>query len=309
MNILFLGTKLKLLPIYDYVREDHNCRFIQMAVHSNNASELDSLSYGLDDESIFDNWVPDAVVNLKEQAHYLEKEKEICERFGINTFLNEDNIRFFSSKAEQDIIWKELHIPTVPNNGDTVICKSDLSGGTGFKVVAREEAVGFFQNNVEIEYIVSCHLYADSKKWYWLNNHVMRYDDNCPARSYTPYEITDADYEIIEESIWKLSNRIQIQNKLFGWQFMKDTSGNIYSIDFNLRPFGGWDKGSYDWDISDEIWSSYLFDNKPPTEIKYLHSVECVYTEKQKFGYAPWDRLRNKLQHPYTHEVLTYDNI
>jgi hypothetical protein len=36
---------------------------------------------------------------------------------------------------------------------------------------------------------------------------------------------------------------------------MKDTSGNLYSIDFNLRPFGGWDKGSYDWDVSNEVFA------------------------------------------------------
>jgi hypothetical protein len=307
-NILFLGTKIKLLPIYNYVKDKHHCRFYSLdEYHSNNDLELDKMAYT--DDSIFNNWKPDLVINLKEQNWYLQKEKEICERFNIHTFLNYDNIQFFSSKAEQDRIFKELRIPTVPNDGDEVICKSDLSGGTNFKIVPREEATGFFQNNIEIEYIVSCHFYADDEKWYWLNNHVMFYVDNCPSQSYTPYEIRAEDFSIIEESVWKLSQKISVKNRLFGWQFLKDVDGNLYSIDFNLRPFGGYDKGSYDWDISNQNWTSYLFGNKPPKQIVYTNSVECIYTEKQKFGYAPWERLKSALPRPYIMEVVTYDNI
>ena len=117
------------------------------------------------------------------------------------------------------------------------------------------------------------------------------------------------DYNIIEESISKLSQKVSIKNRLFGWQFLKDVEGNLYSIDFNLRPFGGYDKGSYDWDISDQNWASYLFDNEPPKKIFYTDSIECIYGEKIKFGYAPWERLKNALQRPYIKEVETYDNI
>jgi len=308
LRILFLGTKIKLLPIVEACKE-HDCRFIRMGIHSNNDKALDDQSYDINDESIFDGWSPDMIVNLKEQEGYLNKELELSKRFGLKTFLTEDNIRFFATKTEQDKIFKELNIPTVPNDGDEVICKSDLSGGTGFKVVPRSEATGFFQNNVEIEYIVSCHLYADESKWYWLNNHVMFYVDNCPSQSYTPYKIRAEDYRIIEESIYKLSQKISIRNRLFGWQFLKDVDGNLYSIDFNLRPFGGYDKGSYDWDISDQNWASYLFGNKPPKQIFYTDSVECIYTEKRKFGYAPWERLKNSLPRPYVKEVTIYDNI
>ena len=308
MNILFLGTKIKLLPVYNYVKNKHSCRFYNLGgYHSNNDPNLDKIAYT--DDSIFDDWKPDMVINLKEQDLYLRKEKQICEKFNIPTFLHSDNIQFFATKEEQDKIFKELDIPTVPNDGDKVICKSDLSGGTGFKIVPREEATGFFQNYLEIEYILSCHLYADKKQWHWLNNHVMFYVDNCPSQSYTPYKMRKEDYNIIEESISKLSQKVSIKNRLFGWQFLKDVEGNLYSIDFNLRPFGGYDKGSYDWDISDQNWASYLFDNEPPKKIFYTDSIECIYGEKIKFGYAPWERLKNALQRPYIKEVETYDNI
>ena len=308
MKILFLGTKIKLLPIVEECK-DHDCRFIRMGIHSNNDEALDKQSYDINDDSIFDGWSPDMIVNLKEQEWYLNKELELAKRFGIETFLTEDNIRFFATKEEQDRIFKELRIPTVPNDGDEVICKSDLSGGTDFKIVPRSEASGFFQNNVEIEYIVSCHFYADKKRWYWLNNHAMFYVDNCPSQSYTPYRIRKEDYDIIDRCISRLSYRMPIYNRLFGWQFLKDVDGNLYSIDFNLRPFGGYDKGSYDWDVSDQTWAKYLLGEKPPSAIQYHSSVECIYTEKRKFGYAPWHRLKNALPRPYIKEVETYDYI
>jgi hypothetical protein len=214
-------------------------------------------------------------------------------------------MQFFSSKAEQDRIFKELRIPTVPNDGDEVICKSDLSGGTNFKIVPREEATGFFQNNVEIEYIVSCHFYADDEKWYWLNNHIMFYVDNCPSQSYTPYKIRAEDFNIIEESVLKLSQKISVKNRLFGWQFLKDVDDNLYSIDFNLRPFGGFDVGSYDTDVSDQNWCDYIFGKTPPEIISYTHKVECFYLEHQQFGYSPINRIRRKKQLDF--KVNTYN--
>lgn len=308
LRILFLGTKIKLLPIVEACK-DHDCRFIRMGIHSNNDEALDEQSYDINDDSIFDGWSPDMIVNLKEQEWYLNKELELAKRFGLETFLTEDNIRFFATKEEQDRIFKELRIPTVPNDGDEVICKSDLSGGTEFKVVPRSEATGFFQNHLEIDYILSCHFYADYTKWHWLNTHVMFYEDNCPVQSYTPFQMRHKDFEIIDRCISRLSYRMPIQNRLFGWQFLKSRDGDLYSIDFNLRPFGGYDKGSYDWDVSNQNWATYLLGKRPPSTIQYHSSVECIYKEKWKFGYAPWERIKTPLNSVYNMKVRTYDYI
>ena len=87
---------------------------------------------------------------------------------------------------------------------------------------------------------------------------------------------------------------------------LKDKEGNLYSIDFNLRPFGGFDKGSYDTDVSDQNWSSYLFGNVPPDYITYTDTVRCVYKKKQRFGYSDIDRIKIKLTY-LKFEVKTYD--
>tara|TARA_B110001454_G_scaffold47999_1_gene47330 strand:+ start:44 stop:982 length:939 start_codon:yes stop_codon:yes gene_type:complete len=312
MNILIIGTKVKLLPIYNYCKEKgYGVICIHTDNHENNSQTLvenSILSEELKDE-IFYDFFPDQIINFKEQAEFLQLEYDLNTKLKLETFLTKDLIKFFSSKREQDKVFKSLNIPTVPNESDKVIVKYDRSGGTNFKVINRNEAKAEdnIQDYLDIDYIISCHFYSDGNKWYHLNNHIMMYEDNCPARSMTPYQLAGNDKDIIEESIQKLSKEIKIENKLFGWQFLKDKQGNLYSIDFNLRPFGGFDKGSYDIDVSNENWSSYIFGNVPPKHIAYTNTVECFYKKKQIFGYSDVNRVKTKLTNFINFEVNTYD--
>ena len=306
MNILILDTKQKLLPAYYYCRDaGYDVKVIHISDYPPHDSKvLLSNSIKLKDmkDEIFYDFFPDQIINFKEQEEYLELENNLNRKFGLDIYHEPE---FFSFKRNQDILFKKLNIPTVPNDGEIVLIKSDFSGGDGFKVANRKEASGFYQNYLDIDYIISCHFYSDGKYWYHLNNHNMKYVDNCPERSITPYQLMGSDKTIIEDSIRKLSNELEITNKLFGWQFLKDKSGNLYSIDFNLRPFGGFDMGSYDTDISDQNWCSYLFENIPPKIISYTHTIECFYLEKQQFGYSPWNRIKRKKELDF--KVNTYN--
>ena len=301
-NILLFGQKIKLLPIYSYCKENnYNIRVLDIAnPHAHDSFDISQ------EQKFNDDFIPDLIINFKEQEKYLIKEKQLSEKYGLDTFLTEDNIKFFSDKSEQDRIFKSLNIPTVPNDSDTLIQKTNLSGGTNFKIVNRSDSKGFCQNLLDIHYIVSCHFYADDRYWYWLNNHIMYYENNCPRSSYAPYMFNT---NSIEYYIKKLSKQIPIRNKLFGWQFLFDKFGNMYSIDFNLRPFGGFDKGSYDTEVSNESWTSYLFGKTPPSTIDYYKSVRCVYKEKLQFGYSNIDRIVTKLKDPISHEVKKYDTL
>jgi len=258
---------------------------------------------------VYDKFIPDRIINFKEQPEFLTLERDLCAKFNLETFLTDELIEFFSTKDGQDKVFKSLNIPTVPNDSETVIVKSELSGGTNFEVMPRDKAneqSNFFQDYLDIDYIVSCHFYSDGTKWYHLNNHIVVYEDNCPVESVTPIKLNIDDRTIIEDSIRKLSKKIKIENRLFGWQFLKDKNGRLHSIDFNLRPFGGFDMGSYDTDVSDQNWSSYLFGNVPPDYIKYTDTVRCVYKKKQQFGYSDIDRIKIDLTY-LTFEVKTYD--
>ena len=311
MNILIIGTKIKLLPIYNYCKEKgYGILCISLGRGENTSDFLakDAISNKDLTDKTFYNFFPDQIINFKEQSEYLQLEYDLNTKLKLETFLTEDLIKFFSSKREQDKVFKSLDIPTVPNESDKVIVKYDRSGGTDFKVINRNEAKAedYIQDYLDIDYIVSCHFYSDGNKWYHLNNHVMIYEDNCPVESVTPIKLNNDDRNIVEDSIRKLSKKIHIDNKLFGWQFLKDKKGNLYSIDFNLRPFGGFDKGSYDTDVSDQNWSSYLFGNVPPKYITYTDTVRCVYKKKQRFGYSDIDRIKIKLTY-LKFEVKTYD--
>ena len=311
MNILIIGTKIKLLPIYNYCKEKgYNILCVSLSNQENNSEILykDAISHKeLSDETFYD-FFPDQIINFKEQPEFLQLEYDLNTKLKLDTFLTKDLIKFFSSKREQDRVFKSLDIPTVPNTSDKVIVKYDRSGGTNFKVINRNEAAAedYIQDYLDIDYIISCHFYSDGNKWYHLNNHIMIYEDNCPVESVTPINISNDDKNIVEDSIRKLSKEIHIDNKLFGWQFLKDKEGNLYSIDFNLRPFGGFDKGSYDTDVSDQNWSSYLFGDVPPDYITYTDTVRCVYKKKQRFGYSDIDRIKIKLTY-LKFEVKTYD--
>jgi hypothetical protein len=311
MNILIIGTKIKLLPIYNYCKEKgYGILCISLGGGINNSDILDKDSISNLDltDKTFYNFFPDQIINFKEQAEFLQLEYDLNTKLKLETFLTKDLIKFFSSKREQDKVFKSLNIPTVPNESDKVIVKYDRSGGTDFKVINRNEAKAEdnIQDYLDIDYIISCHFYSDGNKWYHLNNHIMIYEDNCPVESVTPIKLNNDDRNIVEDSIRKLSKKITIKNKLFGWQFLKDKKGNLYSIDFNLRPFGGFDKGSYDTDVSDQNWSSYLFGNVPPDYITYTDTVRCVYKKKQRFGYSDIDRIKIKLTY-LKFEVKTYD--
>jgi hypothetical protein len=303
MNILIIGTKKKLLPVYNYCKDNgHNVVCTRTDEHENN-------DWNLYENAIAGYFIPDRIINFKEQPEFLTLERDLCAKFNLETFLTDELIEFFSTKDGQDKVFKSLNIPTVPNDSETVLVKSELSGGTNFEAMPRDKAneqSNFFQDYLDIDYIVSCHFYSDGTKWYHLNNHIVVYEDNCPVESVTPIKLNIDDRTIIEDSIKKLSKKIKIENRLFGWQFLKDKKGNLYSIDFNLRPFGGFDMGSYDTDVSDQNWSSYLFGNVPPDHITYTDTVRCVYKKKQQFGYSDIDRIKINLTY-LKFEVKTYD--
>ncbi len=244
------------------------------------------------------------LINFKETKKYLDTEKKLCP----DSFLNESNIRFFYSKMEQDRIFKVLDIPTVPNQSKNIIVKTDYSGGEGFKILKRSQLKNnnnFVQDYLEIDYIISSHFYARKGTWYWLNNHIMKYNNNCPLMSLTTPDLQKENIDIISDSVEKLKDLIYIDNKLFGWQFLIDKKNNIYSIDFNLRPFGGFDKGSYDTDVSNQNWVSYLYGGHVPNNIVYSHQVKCKYNQKTKFGYEHC--YREKIKSNLNFKVIVYE--
>ena len=270
----------------------------------------------------------DQIISFTEHNYWLDFEHKLSDLHNLNNNMSDDTRKFCSTKSIQDSIWKRLGIPTIPNDSNKVIVKFDgIGGGDQFLVVnkskehildpdkiredgkyltlANEWSNFVIQDYVDIDYQISCHFYCNDNTWYHLNTHVMYYEDNCPVESNTSYIIQDADNKIITDSIKKLSKELSIPNRLVGWQFVKTKDGKLYSTDFNARPFGGYDAGSYDTDVSDQNWIDYLMGETPPEAIKYTHEITCKYIDKQQFGYSGFERFKNKLDLKY--EVTKYD--
>ena len=156
MKILIIGTKIKLLPVYNYCKKlGHDVLCIHTDNHENNSQTLienSILSEDLKDE-IFYDFFPDQIINFKEQPEFLQLEYDLNTKLKLDIFLTKDLIKFFSSKREQDRVFKSLDIPTVPNTSDKVIVKYDRSGGTNFKVINRNEADAedYIQDYLDIE--------------------------------------------------------------------------------------------------------------------------------------------------------------
>lgn len=301
-STVILGTKKKIRSAYNFaVDQGHDVHVLKIEkdyVHENDDAHLLSVSNDTLSHST------NHVINFKETLPYLEAEKAIAP----SSFLNNANMKFFSSKSEQDRVCKAIDVPTIPNKSDTVLVKTDYSGGTGFYVCSRKDLKderAFVQDYLNIKYVASAHFYAREGVWYWLNTHVMKYENNCPSLSLTTPKIDAVVERTISSSVDKLRDLLYINNKLFGWQFMVDEHDNIYSMDFNLRPFGGFEMGSYDTDVSDQQWTSFLYGAPVPEYILYTHQIKCIYDQTEQFGYHKWDRV--KTANKISFEVKTYD--
>lgn len=79
------------------------------------------------------------------------------------------------------------------------------------------------------------------------------------------------------------------------WQFIKQRNGKLYNMDFNCRPAGGFENGSYDTDVSDCNWNNILLTDSVPQTINYHSSVNIEYKTLQTFGYADYKRTKNSI--------------
>lgn len=290
MNVLILDTKRKILPVYEYCKKmGYNIKILHVESWPPSDSEiLVSQAVELQD-SIFYNFIPDQIVNFKEQEKYLKLETALNAKFGLE---GDYSNPFFMFKKDFDDTCKKLNIPTPPNESNTVIQKENWSGGTDFQVLDRKDATGFFQDYLDIDYIITVNVYSNGSKWYTLGYHKNIYENQLLTHYYTPAFPCEEDEAIISDSLEKLYNHLIIHNKIFTWQFLKDRSGNLYSIDFNLRPAGGYHTGEYDTLISDEFWVEYLFGKTPPEKIKHTYQIKGTYLEPSQFGYGEVKRER-----------------
>lgn len=242
----------------------------------------------------------DQIINFRDELKWVALENELSAI--LNLFvINEETLKFLTHKSYQDDVCKKLSIPTIPLNKDkNLMVKKDAgySGGNGFYITTFEKITNFnnifLQNYIDIDYTLAVQCYIDdSGNWYILNYHKITYVDNCPMHSISPYFGDDKD--TIKDYIKLLKSKITLSNRIIFWQFVKEKNGLLYNMDFNCRPAGGFEAGSYDTDISDNNWLDYFIRNKMPETITFNNTVEIFYKNKQTFGYSDYSRVKTPM--------------
>ena len=84
MNVLLLDTKRKILPVYEYCKKvGYNVKVLYVESWPPSESEIlvsQAVEY---EDKIFYDFIPDQIVNFKEQEKYLKLETSLNERFGL----------------------------------------------------------------------------------------------------------------------------------------------------------------------------------------------------------------------------------
>ena len=240
------------------------------------------------------------IVNFRDQSNWLKLEKSLCKIFNTKNSFDSDAFEFFSYKSKQDQMCKQMNIDTIDSVAEKIIVKKDagFSGGTGFYITEYKDYVpqenDFVQKYIDIDYTLNCQFYADMLgDYHILNYHKLYYKDNCPYISKSPY---NADDNMFINYLTKLKQYINIRGRIMFWKLVKQKNGKLYNMDFNCRPAGGFENGSYDTDVSDCNWSNILLTDSVPQTINYHTSVTIEYKTLQTFGYGDYRRIKTPIK-------------
>lgn len=236
------------------------------------------------------------VINFRDQQNWLRIENEIAIDKDLPQKMNTDTMDFYCYKSVQHTLAEDLDIPVLETESDKMIVKLDTgySGGDGFKVVKRSnytpKANEYTQRYIDIEYTIAVQAYADLDAiMHPFCFHRMDYIDNNPTYCQVPY--FGKETEQLTKYLEKLKTKIEIRDRLIFWQFVKERNGNLYNLDFNCRPAGGFETGTYDTLIGDcNILDCYLGKTDVPEAITFDKQVQITYKYKQQFGYSPIDK-------------------
>lgn len=300
--IIVLGSRKKYESLYRYLL-DKNLEFKFFEAEPNNANAstiIDDTAYigysSFFNYEYYTNFPVTKVINFRDQKKWIDLENKIASHFSLPQVIDNKTLKFYTFKSEQDKVCKNLGIPTIGNKSDKIIVKLDAgySGGTDFIITNKNDyrhtENSFIQSYIDIDYTLAIHVFADKEgNLFPYCFHKIIYENNCPRKSLSP--VFDDECLLLIKYLKKLKTSINIKDRLIFWQFVKDKNGNLYNMDFNCRPAGGFENGSYDRDIANHNILDYFLDNKTiPKKIFFKKQVELNYNKDKTFGYSEYIR-------------------
>ena len=231
------------------------------------------------------------------------------------TQFDERALKFFVSKKEQDRVCKLMGIPTLDegNLNDKIIVKldkGDSGGGTGYKIVRRKrrhvvQPNDFIQRYIDYDYTHQQHFIIDNDGEYHIYNHsIGKFGDGFIVGNNIPYlyqypftQFPKEDIEIVEKFFTKLKEHISVRNRIGITEFRKERkTGKFTFQEFNCRPSGEFEIGTFDWKIGKFNTLVDYFTNNIPEEIEYYQQNIEIYFDNVRnnelFGWGTEDGLK-----------------
>ena len=325
-NILILNARKKTETLVEFcLKYDINFKMFELAnnEHFNISKKLKPHTTFLPKEQLLDpqyyinniDFVPEYIMNFRDEEPSVKLEYELMKHWNPKTQFDERAFKFFVSKKEQDRVCKLMGIPTLDegNPNDKIIVKldkGDSGGGTGYKIVRRKrrhvvQPNDFIQRYIDYDYVFQQHFIIDNDGEYHIYNHsIGKFGDgfivgnNIPfLYQYPFFQLPKEDIAVVEKFFTKLKDHISVRNRIGITEFSKERhTGKVHFQEFNCRPSGEFEIGTFDWKIGKFNTLVDYFTNNIPEEIEYYQRNIEIYFDNVRnnelFGWGTEDGLK-----------------
>ena len=325
-NILILNARRKTETLVEFCLK-YNIKFMMFEIgnneHFNISPKLKPYTTYLSTKQYFDPqyyiknvpFVPEHIFNFRDEEPIVILEYKLSQHWNTKTQFDKRALRFFISKKEQDRVCKEMGIPTLDKGGpdDKIIVKLDKGrsgGGTGYKIVdAKKHHIvqpnDFIQRYMDYDYEIMQHFIIDDDGEYHIYNHSIGiFGDGFIVPNNVPYlyqypfvDFPKEEIALIESFFVKLKEHISVRNRIGITEFSKERkTGKLRFQEFNCRPSGEFEIGTFDWKIGKFNTIADYFTNNIPKEIEYYQQNTEIYFDNvrndEKFGWGTEDGLK-----------------
>jgi len=274
------------------------------------------------------DFVPEYILNCRDDFSGTTLEHTLSTHYNTKTQFDERALNFFTSKKEQDRVCKLMNIPTLDEGSidDKIIVKLDkgYGGGTHYEVVDKKDYIpkenDFIQRYIDYDYTCQQHVLVDDDGEYHIYNHsIGKFGDGFIVGNNVPYlyqypftDFPKEDISIVEEFYKKLKENITVKNRILITEFCKERNGKLYFQEFNCRPSGEFEIGTFDWNIGKFNTLVDLFTNEVQDEIEYYQQNIEIYFDNVRndelFGWGTEDGLKITT-FPYSQKIKTFNTI
>ncbi len=318
-NILILNSRRKWNTLVEFcLKYDINFKMFELANnnHFNISQKLKPYTTYLPKEKLYDpqyyiktlDFEPEYIMNCRDEEPITTVEYKLSLYYNTKTQFDKRALKFFTSKKEQDRVCKLIGTPTLDEGSitrnDKIIVKLDSGqsgGGTGYKVADKRNYIpqknDFIQRYINYDYCMNQHVLIDNDGEYHIYHHdIGKFGEgdiipNNVAYMYLypfPY-FSKEDIAIVEKFYTKLKEHITVKNRIFYSEFFRERNGKLYFQEFNSRPSGEFEMGTFDWNSGKFNTLVDYFTNNVQEEIEYYQQTVEIYLENinQNCLFAP----------------------